>query len=76
MNKFEELVNDFTLMGDDNAVIFSSYDRFLEFIEEIVVDERKREREACAKVCDALRDEDGYESWGTECAAAIRARSF
>ena len=51
MNKFEELVNDFTLMGDDNAVIFSSYDRFLEFIEEIVVDERKREREECAKLC-------------------------
>lgn len=32
------------------------------------------EREACANVCKALRDEDGYESWGTECAAAIRAR--
>lgn len=33
------------------------------------------EREACAKVCDELRDEDGYEAWNTECAAAIRARS-
>lgn len=33
------------------------------------------EREACAKVCETLRDEDGYESWGTECAASIRARS-
>lgn len=32
------------------------------------------EREACAKVCETLRDEDGYESWGTDCAAAIRAR--
>ena len=32
------------------------------------------EREACAKVCDELRDEDGYEAWNTECAAAIRAR--
>jgi hypothetical protein len=31
------------------------------------------EREACAKVCEALRDEDGYEAWNTECAAAIRA---
>lgn len=30
--------------------------------------------EACAKVCEALRDEDGYEAWNTECAAAIRAR--
>jgi hypothetical protein len=33
------------------------------------------EREACAKVCEELRDEDGYEAWNTECAAAIRARS-
>lgn len=32
------------------------------------------ENEACAKVCDELRDEDGYESWGDECAAAIRER--
>lgn len=32
------------------------------------------EREACAKVCDDLRDEDGYGAWNTECAAAIRAR--
>ena len=31
------------------------------------------EREVCAKLCEALRDEDGYESWGTECAVAIRA---
>ncbi len=33
------------------------------------------ERDACAKVCEKLRDEDGYEVWNTECAAAIRARS-
>ena len=33
------------------------------------------EREACAKVCEELRDEDGYAAWNTECAAAIRARS-
>ena len=32
------------------------------------------ENEACAKVCDELRDEDGYEAWGDECAAAIRER--
>jgi hypothetical protein len=32
------------------------------------------ENEACAKVCESLRDEDGYEVWGIECAAAIRAR--
>ena len=34
----------------------------------------EREREACAKLCDELRDEDGFEPYGTECAAAIRAR--
>ena len=34
----------------------------------------KAEREACAKLCDELRDEDGFEPYGTECAAAIRAR--
>lgn len=32
------------------------------------------EREACAKLCDELQDEDGYDAWSTECAAAIRAR--
>lgn len=32
------------------------------------------ENEACAKLCEELRDEDGYEVWGVECAAAIRAR--
>ena len=37
-------------------------------------EEREAEREACAKVCDELRDEDGFEPYGTECAAAIRAR--
>lgn len=35
---------------------------------------RQDEREACAKLCEALRDEDGYEAWNTECAAAIRSR--
>ena len=51
MSKFEELVNDYTLMGDDGAVIFTSYDKFLDFLEEIRADERKREREECAKLC-------------------------
>lgn len=32
------------------------------------------EREACAKVCESLRDEDGYEAWGVQCAEAIRER--
>lgn len=32
------------------------------------------ENEACAKACESLRDEDGYEAWGVECAAAIRER--
>ena len=57
MNKFEELVNDFTIMGDDGAVIFSSYDRFVEFIEEIVVDERKRERKSLAELLDSTPDD-------------------
>ena len=47
MNKFDELVNDYTLMGDDGAIIFSSYDRFLEFVEKIRADER----DECAVVC-------------------------
>ena len=41
MTKFEELVNDYTLIGDGGEVIFSSYDQFLEFVEEI----RQTERE-------------------------------
>ena len=34
------------------------------------------EREACAELCEELRDEDGYECWGTECAVAIRAKDM
>ena len=41
MNRFDELVNDYTLMGDGGEVIFTSHDRFLEFVEEI----RQMERE-------------------------------
>ena len=44
-------------------------------LEKVIADAVAAEREACAMVCEALRDEDGYESWGTDCAAAIRARS-
>lgn len=44
MNKFDELVNDYTLMGDTGAVIFSSYDKFLEFVEEIRVDETAKRK--------------------------------
>ena len=40
----------------------------------LLEDSVKAEREACAKLCDELRDEDGFEPYGTECAAAIRAR--
>ena len=67
MNKFDELVNNYTLMGDGGEVIFSSYDLFLEFIEEI----RQMEREACAKVCDDWPNgrDDVY-----SLAVAIRAR--
>lgn len=34
----------------------------------------RAENEACAKVCESLRDEDGYEAWGVQCAEAIRER--
>lgn len=47
MNKFDELVNDYTIAGDGGEIIFSSYDQFLEFVEKIRADER----EACAVVC-------------------------
>ena len=47
-------------------------DRQIKRFAELVAAE---EREACAKVCEELRDEDGYEAWGVECAAAIRARA-
>lgn len=47
MNKFDELVNDYTIAGDDGAIIFSSFDQFLEFVEEI----RQMERDSCAVVC-------------------------
>ena len=71
MNRFEEWVNDFTIMGDDGEVIFSSYDRFVEFIEEIVVAERKREREACAVLCENM-ERNGAWITKAEAAAALR----
>jgi len=46
----------------------------LENLERFAALVAEREREACAKLCDELRDEDGFEPYGTECAAAIRAR--
>ena len=39
---------------------------------------RAAEREACAKVCEQLGEDSGYNTgqlWGRGCAAAIRARS-
>ena len=69
MNKFEELVNDYTLVGDGGEVIFSSYDQFLEFVEEIRADAR----EACAVLCENM-ERNGAWITKTEAAAAIRAR--
>jgi hypothetical protein len=69
MDKFDELVNDYTLVGDDGAVIFSSFDQFLEFVEEIRADER----EDCAKVCENM-ERNGAWITKEEAAAAIRAR--
>lgn len=68
MSKFEELVNDYTLVGDSGEVIFSSFDRFLELIEEIRTDER----EACAKVCDELAAQDKLSNYYGVAARAIR----
>lgn len=45
MNKLDELINDYTIAGDGGEVIFSSYDRFLEFVEKI----RQMERERLAR---------------------------
>jgi hypothetical protein len=54
------------------------WDSMDQYAREAIMDFAKRvaaaEREACAKLCDELRDEDGFEPYGTECAAAIRAR--
>lgn len=69
MNRFDELVNDHTRMGDSGEVIFSSFDWFLEFVEGIRADER----EACAKVCENI-ERNGAWVTKTEAAAAIRAR--
>ncbi len=51
------------------------YGALWESIEQFAALVAAAEREACAKLCDELRDEDGFEPYGTECAAAIRARS-
>jgi hypothetical protein len=62
----------FTGDAEESAKVFVNY---LTMIwDKRLQEEREAEREACAKVCDELRDEDGFEPYGTECAAAIRAR--
>ena len=62
----------FTGDAEESAKVFVNY---LAMIwEKRLQEEREAEREACAKLCDELRDEDGFEPYGTECAAAIRAR--
>ena len=38
MNRFDELVNDHTRMGDSGEVIFASYDHLLEFVEKVRAD--------------------------------------
>lgn len=71
MNKLDELVNDYTLMGDDGAVIFASFDHLLEFVEKIRADER----EACAKIVEAdglARGDEGLVF--IKAAGRIRAR--
>jgi hypothetical protein len=56
MTRFEELVNDYTLMGDGGEVIFSSYDQFLEFVEEIR--QMERERKTLAELLSATPDDE------------------
>jgi hypothetical protein len=56
-------------MGDTGAVIFSSFDKLLDFIEKIRADER----DACAVVCETM-ERNGAWITKTEAAAAIRMR--
>ena len=56
------------------ACIKAQRDELAQRLLELVAQAVAAEREACAKLCDELRDEDGFEPYGTECAAAIRAR--
>lgn len=61
--------------GYSEAYHFAGFEEtFIRFATLVYEAGRKDENEACAKVCEGLRDEDGYEAWGIECAAAIRAR--
>jgi hypothetical protein len=53
---------------------FICADAGVEEVERFAAHVAALEREACAKVCEELRDEYGFEPYGTECAAAIRAR--
>lgn len=49
-----------------------------EALDRFVVLVRADEREACAKVCEQLGEDSGYNTgqlWGRGCANAIRARS-
>ena len=38
----DELVNDYCILGDDGAIIFSSYDHLLEFVEKIRAEDALR----------------------------------
>lgn len=70
VDMIDELVNDYCILGDDGAVIFSNFDRFLEFVEKI----RVEEREACAVVCDELAAQDKLSNYYAVAARAIRER--
>jgi hypothetical protein len=64
---FAKLVAKHTLLNTDPSS-FMSYQEGLEA-------GRLTEREACAKVCDARSDEDGFEGgYADQCAIEIRAR--
>ena len=59
---------------DGSSKLYATTTSALLFAQHIADIAAEKEREACAKLCDELQDEDGYDAWSTECAAAIRAR--
>ena len=58
----------FKLIEEHGLTLHGDIEHFAELV-------RADEREACAKVCDARSDEDGFEGgYADQCAIEIRAR--
>jgi hypothetical protein len=61
-------MNVFKLIEDNGLKLDGDIEHFAELV-------AQQEREACAKVCDARADEDGFEGgYADQCAIEIRAR--